>query len=249
MSLGQLQRLQATTFIPSSPQNKTRALLAGLVALAKHTLTPVKVIVQVTAVWEVWTQPRHRQPYMDLLEDLTDQDLQRVTVLYVSRNTRTPKASGNEPNLRKRQRDAPFSLASEQTPCATVRPLNGSRSWTMIAPPSTSMQLPDLPRSTQQKITTHIKKCPDIKAGRPSSAKSIWSCNATSLGLHSITARNHTTVGFIAVPLASDCIKHSRCRSLKRDLDNNVRSCALARSNPISVARANHYPRSSPELK
>lgn len=51
MTLGQLQRLGAITGIPSNPQNKTRALLAGLVALAKHTLTPVKVIPQVIAVW------------------------------------------------------------------------------------------------------------------------------------------------------------------------------------------------------
>lgn len=42
----------------------------------------------------------------DLLEQLTEEDLARVTVLYVSRNTQTPDAPGNEPQLRRRQRDA-----------------------------------------------------------------------------------------------------------------------------------------------
>ena len=106
MSLGQLQRLGAITGIPSNPQNKTRALLAGLAALAKHTNTQVKVIVQVVAVWEAWTQVRHRQPCLDLFEGLTDQDFHRVTVLYVSRNTRAPEAPGSEPHLKRRQRDA-----------------------------------------------------------------------------------------------------------------------------------------------
>ena len=65
-----------------------QALLAGLVALARHTTTPVSVIVQLTAVWEVWTQPRHRPPFQDLLEQVTAQDFTRVTVVYVCRNTR-----------------------------------------------------------------------------------------------------------------------------------------------------------------
>ena len=36
----------------------------------------------------------------------TNQDRRRVTVLYVPRNTKTPDAPGNEPQLRRRQRDA-----------------------------------------------------------------------------------------------------------------------------------------------
>lgn len=67
--------------------------------LAKHTTTPEKVIVQLTTVWEAWHLPNHS-------EDLQPQDRQRVTVLYISRNTRTPDAPGNEPQLRRRQRDA-----------------------------------------------------------------------------------------------------------------------------------------------
>ena len=106
MSMGQLQRLGAITGIPTPPHTKTRALMAGLVALAKHTTTAVRVIVQMVTVWEAWTQPKHRGPFLDQLEQLTDADFQRVTVLYVCRNTRTPEAPGNEPQLRRRQRDA-----------------------------------------------------------------------------------------------------------------------------------------------
>ena len=65
--------------------------MAGLVALAKHT-TAVRVIVQMVTVWEAWTQPKHRGPFMDQLEQLTEADFQRVTVLYVRRNTRTRPA-------------------------------------------------------------------------------------------------------------------------------------------------------------
>ena len=105
MTLGQLQRLGAITGVASGVQTKTRALLAGVVALAKFTTTPVRVIVQLTTVWEAWHQPKCRAPYQDLLEEVTDQDYTRVTVLYISKNTRTPDAPGNEPQLRRRERD------------------------------------------------------------------------------------------------------------------------------------------------
>ena len=106
MSLGHLQRLAAITGTPPAPHNKARALMEGLVALAKHTSTPVRVIVQLASVWEAWTQPKHRGPFLDQLEQLTAQDYQRVTVLYVARNTKSPQAPGSEPQLRRRQRDA-----------------------------------------------------------------------------------------------------------------------------------------------
>ena len=80
--------------------------MEGLVALAKHTSTAVRVIAQLVSVWAAWTQPKHRGPYLDQLEQLTHQDFQRVKVLYVSRNTRSPQAPGSEPQLRRRQRDA-----------------------------------------------------------------------------------------------------------------------------------------------
>ena len=67
---GQLQRLGAITGVPASPQTKTRALIAGLAALAKHTSTGVKVIVQVAAVWEAWTSPKHREHHLDLYQGL-----------------------------------------------------------------------------------------------------------------------------------------------------------------------------------
>ena len=106
MTLGQLQRLGAITGAPAPPHTKARALMEGLVALAKHTTTTVRVIVQLVTVWEAWTQARHRGPYQDQLEHLTEQDFQRIKVLYVARNTRSPEAPGSEPQLRRRQRDA-----------------------------------------------------------------------------------------------------------------------------------------------
>ena len=103
---GQLKRLGAITGAASGQQTKGRALFAGLVALAKHTTTPAKVIAQLSTVWEAWQKPPHRHPYPDLLAEVTDQDRHRITVLYISKNTRTPDAPGNEPQLRRRQRDA-----------------------------------------------------------------------------------------------------------------------------------------------
>ena len=106
MSLGQLNRLGAITGVATGAQTKARALLAGVVALAKHTTTSAKVIVQLATVWEAWHQPKSRAPFSDILEEVTEQDFSRITVLYVSKATRTPEAPGNEPQLRRRQRDA-----------------------------------------------------------------------------------------------------------------------------------------------
>ena len=106
MALGQLKRLGTLTGVPQGSQTKIRALLAGLVTLANQTTDQVKVIVQLVSVWEAWNHPKHRSPYMDLLADVPPQDYQRVTVLYISKNTRTPDAPANEPQLRRRQREA-----------------------------------------------------------------------------------------------------------------------------------------------
>ena len=106
MALGQLKRLGTLTGVPTGSQTKNRALLAGLVTLANQTTDPVKVIVQLVSVWEAWNHPKHRGPYMDLLADVPPQDYHRVTVLYISKNTRTPDAPANEPQLRRRQREA-----------------------------------------------------------------------------------------------------------------------------------------------
>ena len=70
--------------------NKVRALLSGLVALSRHTADSVRVIVQLASVWEAWHHAKHRLPYMDILAEVPPQDFQRVTVLYISKNTRTP---------------------------------------------------------------------------------------------------------------------------------------------------------------
>ena len=96
MALGQLKRLGTLTGVAKGGQTKVRALLAGLVALANHTSDQV----------EAWHHPKHRGPYMDILAEVPAQDFQRVTVLYISKNTRTPDAPANEPQLRRRQREA-----------------------------------------------------------------------------------------------------------------------------------------------
>ena len=74
MSIGQLRRLGALT----QPADT-----------ATHTTTPVKVIVQLAKVWEAWTNASHRHPFQDLMENLLEQDMNRVTVLYVSHTTTT----------------------------------------------------------------------------------------------------------------------------------------------------------------
>ena len=106
MALGQLQRLGTITGVTTGAQTKVRALLSGVVALANHTADQVKVIVQLASVWEAWHHAKHRTPYMDILAEVPPQDFQRVTVLYISKNTRTPDAPANEPQLRRRQREA-----------------------------------------------------------------------------------------------------------------------------------------------
>ena len=105
-ALGQLKRLGAITGVAKGAQTKARALLAGVVALAKHTTMQAKVIVQIATVWEAWHQPRSRAAFQDILEEVTEQDFARIAVLYISRATRTPDALGNEPQLRRRQRDS-----------------------------------------------------------------------------------------------------------------------------------------------
>ena len=106
MALKQLKRLGTLTGVPKGSQTKVRALLAGLVTLANQTTDQVKVIVQLASVWEAWNHPKHRSPYMDLLAEVPPHDYQRVTVLYISKNTRTPDAPANEPQLKRRQREA-----------------------------------------------------------------------------------------------------------------------------------------------
>ena len=63
MTLGQMKRLGALTGVAKGEQTKARALLAGAVALAKHTTTPAKVIAQLATVWEAWHQPAAEQPF------------------------------------------------------------------------------------------------------------------------------------------------------------------------------------------
>ena len=246
MSLGQLQRLGALTGIPSNPQNKTRALLAGLVALAKHTSTYVKVIVQVVAVCEARTHVRHRQLYMDPFEGLTDQDLQRVTVLYVSRNTRTP---GSGPHLKRRQRDAAL-VAWERANAMHDR---RTTEWQQVL----DQDHTEIYKHAAARLAKvyaakdHYIHQKATRAGRRNSAKNNWCSSATNPGRHPITSGNPTVVASIAVPVpvASGSTKRLRSRSLRRGLRKHAPSCAWMRNIQTSAARASHSPRSSHELR
>ena len=114
MALGQLKNLGSITGVTAGGQTKVRALLTGLVALIQHTADHVKVIAQMASVWEAWHHEKQRQPYMDILAEVPPQDFKRVTVLYISKNTRTPDAPAKEPQLRKRQRETALSLGAGQ---------------------------------------------------------------------------------------------------------------------------------------
>ena len=94
------------TGMAPGPQTKARALFQGLLTLAQHVLTPVNVVVQLGSVWEAWTNPRKRQGFEDLTRGIEEHLYQHITPLYIHKNTRTPEAPGNEPHLRRRQRDA-----------------------------------------------------------------------------------------------------------------------------------------------
>ena len=105
MALGQLKKLGSITGVATGEQTKVRAILTGLVALTHHTADHVKVIVQMATVWEAWHHEKQRRPYQDILNEVPPQDFKRVTVLYVSKNTRTPDQPANEPQLKRRQRE------------------------------------------------------------------------------------------------------------------------------------------------
>ena len=157
MALGQLKRLGAITGIAPGPRNKARAIFAGLVALAKHTTTPVRVMVQLTTVWEAWTQPHHRQPYLDLLADLTVHDTQRLTVLYVSRNTSSPEAPGSQPQL--------YVIGGAPS---------GKRPWTQIMSRYTNMPRTTSPRSMVTRPTTSMKRPHVTKGKQTKQYKKEW---------------------------------------------------------------------------
>ena len=75
----------ALTGVASRPQTECRALVAALCTLAGFTTA------------QAWARPHQLHGF---------QDSASLTVLYVSRNTKTPDAPGNEVHLRRRQREA-----------------------------------------------------------------------------------------------------------------------------------------------
>ena len=133
---------------------------------------------------------------IDLFEDTSDQDLQRVTVLYVSRNTSTPEAPGNEPHLKEMLLWASEPHRDIQTCCSQI----------------------------SQDLCSQGPLHPPAKAGAQSSANSTVSCNATGHGQRHTTDGNRTAVGFTAVHVASDFTRPPRSRSLRRGLRKSALS-------------------------
>ena len=130
----------------------------------------MRVIVQLASVWEIWTHQRKQAPFQDILEQITEEDLARVTVLYVSRNTKTPEAQGNEPQLRRRQRDAALVACERANALHDKRDKqNGRRSWMQITRSSTNMLQKDSRRSLPIRTTISIRKLQNTKASTRSS--------------------------------------------------------------------------------
>ena len=98
MSLGQLKRLGAIAGVPPGEQTKARALIAGLVALARHTSqSHCAIDYSLGSLAPTQKQnpiPRHPGGHY----------LPRVTVLYISRNTRTPDTWKRAPTPTKAKR-------------------------------------------------------------------------------------------------------------------------------------------------
>ena len=103
-TMGQLRRLGAITGIPTGAQTKPRALFGGI-GQTHHNPRQGHHPAQFR-LGSLAQEPAPAsipRPYMD---NITNQERKRITVLYISRNTKTPDAPGNEPQLRRRQRDA-----------------------------------------------------------------------------------------------------------------------------------------------
>ena len=208
MSLGQLQRLGAITGAPPPPHNKARALMEGLVALARHTTTAVRVIVQLVSVWEAWAQPRHRGPFQDQLEHLTEQDYHRVMVLYVSRNTRSPEAPGSEPQLRRRQRDAALAAwerakqYQDRKKTEWQRVLDEDHQLIYIPMPSAAW-----PKSTVTKSITSAKSQTGIRANKLSNTRSSSLPSAASPGQLPPAAGHLIEVGINVELVGLECTR------------------------------------------
>ena len=188
MTLGQLQRLGAITGAPAAPHNKARALMEGLVALAKHTTTAVRVIVQMVTVWEAWTQERHRAPFQDQLEQLTEQDFKRITVLYVARNSRSPAEPGSEPQLRRRQRDAALTAWER----AKQYQDHKSTEWQKVLDDDHHLIYTHAINRLRTKSTTSTRSRTGIKADTQNSTRSSSLPDAANLGRHHIIDGHHT---------------------------------------------------------
>ena len=114
-SLGALQRKGTITGMAKGAQTKARALFQGLLTLAQFIQTPTRVVVQVSSVWEAWTNPSKRKGFQDLAQGHPAEYYTLITPLYVHKNHRTPEAPGNEPHLRQRQRDAAIAAWERAT--------------------------------------------------------------------------------------------------------------------------------------
>ena len=174
LTMGQLQRLAAITGIRKNQSSPGRI---GCTCKAHQHPSPGYCATHDSLGSLVWTNPNQRAPYQDILEHVTDQDYQRVTVLYVCRSARTPEAPGNEPQLRRRQRDAALA-ARERANNLHDKKLT---EW---------QQVLDEDHMT---IYRHAARSPQgTSASTPNNTKCSWWANAPNHGNHHSIDGHHT---------------------------------------------------------
>ena len=101
-SLGAPQRKGTITGMARRSQSKARAIFQALLTLAQFIQTPTRVVVQLSLVWEAWTNPGKRKGFHDLAQGQPAEYYTLITPLYIHKNHKTPEAPGNEPHLRQR---------------------------------------------------------------------------------------------------------------------------------------------------
>ena len=149
----------------------------------------------------------HQHPYPDLLEGATEQDRKRITVLYISRKTRTPDSPGVNHNFagdRGMQHSQPGNVRMGYM---TAGSQHGNKHWTEITRPSTPMRFKGSRRSTQTSSTLSITKQTGSLANTPSRGRKISSNSATSHGKPHFIDGHPNGVAMHAQPVEHGCTK------------------------------------------
>ena len=74
--------------------NQSQGALLRYACLAQHTNQPIKLVVQLVAVWDAWTGAKrhHNNQDLDALHPIEDK--KKVIALYVSAQARSPDQPG-----------------------------------------------------------------------------------------------------------------------------------------------------------